>query len=89
MPFALLACFACVLTCWSARLTTHHHHTPNKPLVNHTQACRVLGRGKKTASLLLLSSQGQAGQLQDVQRLPYARGVMNEVFRLYPPDKVR
>lgn len=49
----------------------------------------MLGRGKKTASLLLLSSQGQAGQLQDVQRLPYARGVMNEVFRLYPPDKVR
>lgn len=52
------------------------------------KACRVLGRGKKTASLLLLSSQGQLTGLQDVQRLPYARGVMNEVFRLYPPDKV-
>lgn len=49
----------------------------------------MLGRGKKTASLLLLSSQGQLTGLQDVQRLPYARGVMNEVFRLYPPDKVR
>ncbi len=51
----------------------------------------MLGRGKKTASLLLLPPQGQGGSgsgLHDVQRLPYARGVMNEVFRLYPPDKV-